>query len=473
MTVSTTRSKWWLPAWLLISGLLMVAAFLGGTVVNSPLQDAVQNSEQEIHATWAVELRSAAPEVEPLEGSVKSGARIDAASSIVAGEETAREVVTATRAAVGDRVRSGDAPVFVSGRPLILVALRVPLYRDLHPGDLGDDVRDLQQALRDLGLYAGAANGEYGTKTAAAVKGLYERNRATPPQPPEENVEAVDQLEAELRQKKAELTGLEAEIERAATSERDVPEPAGADDPLVSQPTEDEVDATTTAALTESRTSAQRAVAKLEESLSDARTATLTWLPQSEVLAIPAGASTVASIQPLGAILDQQESPVFSLAAGTPYIEARIRVDQASDFKKGTAVAIAPVGSESDPLNGTVKNVGEFTDGSEEEGDSAFPGYAIEISVDDGKVPSEGEKVLVRPKLKAAEVSGPSVPLTALRQDAEGPYVLVAPRSRPELPEGSRPRRVAVQPLLQSGGFVILEQGELDEGMNVILEGSG
>ncbi|WP_369374478.1 peptidoglycan-binding protein [Promicromonospora sp. Populi] len=473
MKLSTTHSKWWLPAWLVVSGLLMAVAFLGGTLVDSPLQDAVQNSEREIQATWAVELRSAAPEVEPIEGSVRSGARIEAGASIGAGEEATREVVTATSAAVGDRVSSGDAPVFVSSRPLILLALRVPLYRDLHPGDVGEDVTDLQQALRDLGLYAGTADGEYGARTAVAVKSLYERHHATPPSPAEESVEAVKQLEAELKQKREELTQIEVEIERAATPEQGVPEPMATDDPMFSEASEDEADATTTDVLVELRAAAQRAVEQLEEDLSDARTATLTWLPQSEILAIPAGTSTVASVQPLGTILDQEESPVISLAAGIPYIEARIRVDQAPDFTKGSPVSVALVGNESEPLNGTVRRVGEFTDGSEVEGDSAFPGYLLGVSVNDGEIPSEGESVLIRPKQKVAEVSGPSVPLTALRQDAEGPYVLVAPPSHPESSEGSEPRHVAVQPLLQDGGFVILEEGELTEGMNVILEGSG
>jgi peptidoglycan hydrolase-like protein with peptidoglycan-binding domain len=57
---------------------------------------------------------------------------------------------------VGDRVGCGDELHRVDDRPVLLLCGTVPAYRDLHAGDVGNDVRQLNANLHTLGYDAGA-----------------------------------------------------------------------------------------------------------------------------------------------------------------------------------------------------------------------------------------------------------------------------------------------------------------------------
>src|SRR5262245_33742788 len=56
----------------------------------------------------------------------------------------------------GDKVDCGDVLYRVDGHPVLLLCGTVPAYRDLHTGDVGEDVRQLNRNLSKLG-YAAAA----------------------------------------------------------------------------------------------------------------------------------------------------------------------------------------------------------------------------------------------------------------------------------------------------------------------------
>jgi hypothetical protein len=56
---------------------------------------------------------------------------------------------------VGDKVACGDALYRVDDHPVLLLCGTVPTYRDLHEGDAGDDVRQLNENLHTLGYDAG------------------------------------------------------------------------------------------------------------------------------------------------------------------------------------------------------------------------------------------------------------------------------------------------------------------------------
>jgi len=51
----------------------------------------------------------------------------------------------------GDRVRPGDVVAEIDGRPVILLRGRLPAYRNLHEGDHGPDVAQLQRNLVSSG----------------------------------------------------------------------------------------------------------------------------------------------------------------------------------------------------------------------------------------------------------------------------------------------------------------------------------
>lgn len=60
-------------------------------------------------------------------------------------------MVTADRCQPESEVRSGDVAASVNGRPLVALATKTPLWRDLHVGDRGNDVRQVADELARLG----------------------------------------------------------------------------------------------------------------------------------------------------------------------------------------------------------------------------------------------------------------------------------------------------------------------------------
>ncbi|WP_288766987.1 efflux RND transporter periplasmic adaptor subunit [uncultured Varibaculum sp.] len=71
----------------------------------------------------------------------------------------------------------------ISGRPLLALQGLIPAYRDLHIGDTGNDVTQLQKALNSCG-YSVAADGQLGKYTAQLVAKLYRNNGYAPAQNP-------------------------------------------------------------------------------------------------------------------------------------------------------------------------------------------------------------------------------------------------------------------------------------------------
>jgi len=77
---------------------------------------------------------------------------------------------------LGSKVDCGNELYRVDDKPILLLCGTIPAYRDLHAGDVGDDVRQLNQNLHQLGDDAGADidpndNG-FTDNTASALKKL-------------------------------------------------------------------------------------------------------------------------------------------------------------------------------------------------------------------------------------------------------------------------------------------------------------
>ena len=73
----------------------------------------------------------------------------------------------------GAELPEGSAALAVGGRPVFVFAGKVPAYRDLRPGDVGDDVRQLEEALQRLAMRPGAVDGKFDSATEAAVERWY------------------------------------------------------------------------------------------------------------------------------------------------------------------------------------------------------------------------------------------------------------------------------------------------------------
>jgi peptidoglycan hydrolase-like protein with peptidoglycan-binding domain len=70
----------------------------------------------------------------------------------------------------GARVERGDELFRVNEQPVTLLMGKIPMYRDLVPGDSGPDVRQLEVNLEKLGYGGLTADGVYTSSTAEAVR---------------------------------------------------------------------------------------------------------------------------------------------------------------------------------------------------------------------------------------------------------------------------------------------------------------
>jgi peptidoglycan hydrolase-like protein with peptidoglycan-binding domain len=84
-------------------------------------------------------------------------------------------LVTGVPVKVGGTVLEGQVVAEVSGRPVLVIAGSVPVYRDLRPGSSGKDVAQLQAALARLGFSGMESDGMYGPGTKAAVAAWYQQ----------------------------------------------------------------------------------------------------------------------------------------------------------------------------------------------------------------------------------------------------------------------------------------------------------
>lgn len=91
-------------------------------------------------------------------------------------------VVTSVDRSVGDTLSPGAVPFRVNGRPVFVLEGAFPLYRDIGPGDEGDDVLALQKGLLAAGYAIGRPDGKYGPRTQAAVRSMYRATGYTAPE---------------------------------------------------------------------------------------------------------------------------------------------------------------------------------------------------------------------------------------------------------------------------------------------------
>ncbi|MCU1376326.1 MAG: peptidoglycan-binding protein, partial [Actinomycetia bacterium] len=164
---------------LLAAVLAGVAISAGGgwvaaSAVKSPAQVAAETKPPDPSAiTAAVERRTLASTV-TARGTVRFGQpqAVSLASSTYGTNAQAKSLVTKapTKGAVlGENAVAMEA----NGRPVRALAGNVPMYRDITPGDEGEDVRQLEAALQRLGYRPGPVDGKYDIATQGAVEAWY------------------------------------------------------------------------------------------------------------------------------------------------------------------------------------------------------------------------------------------------------------------------------------------------------------
>lgn len=357
-------SRW---IFFLSAGLILTIAlsFLAGFFVKSSNEEAIQNSHSS-PTVWAhVEERVFTPPKASIEGVVSTGSSISV--TIPASEEPA--VVTSLSVKAGDVVRTGTVLGRVSGRPVIVLNLPFALYRDIYTGDSGDDVRELQNSLKNLGLYSGAVDGVYGSQTETAIKKLYTDRGLQPP--------TADSI------KLADNTMTLSESKENSTT----------DSTTISTP-----EPSTTRELTPRQN---------------------VFLRYHDIFSMATDQATIESVLPVGSALDS-ETPFATLRSGEYKITARSPASLKDAFIVGTHTSVSVNGSD---VEGVVSYVSEFRQAGTDRYDSV-PGYDVDISIPDGPQITEGATAIVSVASSVAERTGLAVPVTALREENGASYLV-------------------------------------------------
>ncbi|TDC22668.1 peptidoglycan-binding protein [Streptomyces sp. 8K308] len=150
-----------------------VGATLAAQVIRSPAQAIAESAPPPPSLLTAeVELRVLSDSV-VLRGAVAAGQTVDV-EPVVEGDGIRLQVVSRSPVDAGATLVPGQVIVEVSGRPVFVLPGVLPAYRDLAPGARGDDVAQLQEALRSLGHDTGGDElGAFGTGTSRALTDLY------------------------------------------------------------------------------------------------------------------------------------------------------------------------------------------------------------------------------------------------------------------------------------------------------------
>ena len=163
--------------WVLAGAAVLVAvAATGGVVVASGGKDATAAAQEPPANTVQVE-RGELSAMVSLDGTLTYRARSD--GSPYSAINQARGIYTELPDD-GDKVGCGDVLYRVDDDPVLLLCGAVPAYRDLDDGDEGNDVRQLNRNLHELG-YA-TATIDFTWKTAEALEELQHDRGSTRPE---------------------------------------------------------------------------------------------------------------------------------------------------------------------------------------------------------------------------------------------------------------------------------------------------
>ncbi|MFI5680905.1 peptidoglycan-binding protein [Streptomyces cellulosae] len=167
------------------AALLSVGGLGGALLVRSPAQVAADTRAPKASVITASVVSQRLARTAVLRGDVTSGATLSLTPTAVADSRAlgggtnpggSAPVLTRKLTHVGDTVKAAQPLVEFSGRPVYVLPGRIPVYRDMLPGESGDDIAQLQSALAGLGLYDGGdTRGRFGTATEKAVVALYRR----------------------------------------------------------------------------------------------------------------------------------------------------------------------------------------------------------------------------------------------------------------------------------------------------------
>jgi hypothetical protein len=375
--------------------------------------------------------------------------------------------VVTTLPARGDQLKEGNVLLTASGRPIFLLQGDIPAYRDLTAGLSGEDVRQLEAALKRLKFDPGPLDGVYDEKTSTAVAGLYTSAGYPSFTPTEEQLASVRTLENELalavnEKATAEDTrALAPLVVKAAQAQRaaDVATSSGSAQAAAQLNGDIAVKAAEDAQKAAEREVERltKLVAELTAEFKAARDKTDSPMPIDEVVFIPSFPVRVEEIN--AKIGDAASGPIIVVTNNQLAIDSSLPLAEAPLVKPGMKVAI----DEPDlgfQATGVVSRVAETpgTDGAD--------GYHVyfEVLVDETQVKLEGFSLRLTIPVESTGGAVTVVPISALFLAADG-------TSRVQVEKNGKLEFLEVKPGLSADGFVEVTpvDGPLSAGQLVLV----
>lgn len=200
ISISTANIRlsrgWILVISLVFVALLALASWLVGSRIQSPAEAAARTSPPTPSPILVpVEERILTSDV-IARGTARFG--LPQSVSLALSPLKAGASIITTLPARGDQINEGEVLLTASGRPVFLLQGDIPAYRDLVSGLSGEDVRQLETALKRLNFDPGPVDGVYDEKTSTAVTDWYASAGFVPFGPSEEQLADIHALEDEL-----------------------------------------------------------------------------------------------------------------------------------------------------------------------------------------------------------------------------------------------------------------------------------
>ncbi|MER6315779.1 peptidoglycan-binding domain-containing protein [Streptomyces sp. NPDC001581] len=484
------------------AALMAVGGLLATALVKSPAQVAAETGPPAQGALTAEVERRVLARTLVMRGSVVADQSVEVSPQGIRSGDGAgpgAAMVTKLPPKAGDPVTAGQLIAEVSGRPVFTLHGTQPMYRDLKPGATGDDVAQVQQALRELGHGTGAdPKGVFGAGTKAALAARY---RAIGYEP----LPAVADGGAALKSAREAVRSATWAVEDAVGSAGSAGSGGGATarpGPSGAPPDAGSGKGGTTAGAGANGGSgsggsgsgsgrelvrARQALTEAQAALAAAEAADGPMLPAAETVFLGSFPARVSSV---GARVGSPVSgPVLTLSAGELVVEAYLKEDKKQLLRPGMAVVVSsevsgtdvrgkvalvaaersaaqPAGRPQQQDQGqNAKGGGDGAGGSS--GGGADPGYRMVVRADQ-PLPAGFAGQDVRLTIESASTDGEAlvVPVTAVSAGADGRTVVTAVSA-----EGAQ-RRIEVRTGTSGDGFVAVtpaRAGSLVAGTRVVI----
>ncbi|MFE2166152.1 peptidoglycan-binding protein [Streptomyces sp. NPDC059447] len=478
------------------AALMAVGGLLATALVKSPAQVAAETGPPAQGALTAeVERRVLAQKV-VMRGTVVADQSVEVAPQPHAAEGAGTPVVTKLPLKAGDPVAAGQLLAEVSGRPVFALRGTLPVYRDLKPGATGDDVAQLQQALRELGHGTGGdAKGVFGAGTKAALAARYKAIGYDPLPAVADGAEVLKAARESVRSAEWAMEDAQAGAGGGSGGGATAPGPSASQGPKGATGATGAADGGKGAGGAgdsgRSLTRARQALADARAKLAAAEAADGPMLPASETVFLGAFPARVSAVG--GRIGGPVSGAVLTLSAGELVVEAYLKEDKKQLLRAGMSVVVSSEVAGTDAHGKVATVAGERSTGRPSgggqpngqqggtQGDAsqgkggggggggggADLGYRMVIRADQ-PLPAAFAGQDVRLTIESAATDGEAlvVPVTAVSASPDGQTLVTAVST-----DGTQ-RRIPVRTGTSGDGYVAVtpvKNGDLAAGARVVI----